>query len=196
MVVADIAGGRVSRAAGAFNGLRLDTDRAPGHTQGMDMLTVVGFVVGVLFLIGLAGSLVPWLPGPLFILAGAVLWAFATDFAQIGIGRLAILVAIALVTFLLNFVAGAIGARRYGGSRWGVVGAIVGAVVGLFFGPVGLLIGPIVGAIVGELLRGADVEDSVRSGLGALVGLLAGIVADFVAALVMIGLVLWWVWKG
>ena len=160
------------------------------------MLTAVGFVVGLLFLVGLVGSVIPWLPGPLFILAGAVLWAFATDFAQIGVGRLAILAAIALVTFLLNFVAGAAGARRYGGSRWGVVGALVGAVVGFFFGPLGLLIGPVGGAVAGELMRGADLEDSIRSGFGAVVGLLAGIVADFVAALVMVGLFLWWVWRG
>jgi uncharacterized protein YqgC (DUF456 family) len=141
------------------------------------------------------GSVVPWLPGPLFILAGAVIWGFATGFAEIGIGRLAILAALALLTFLLDFAVGAVGARRYGGSRWGVVGALVGAVVGLFFGPVGLLIGPVVGAVAGELLRGADVEVGVRSGLGALVGLLAGIVADFTIALVMIGLFLWWVWR-
>lgn len=160
------------------------------------MLTAVGVVVGLLFLVGLVGSVIPWLPGPLFILAGAVLWAFATDFAQIGVGRLAVLMAIALATFLLNFVAGAAGARRYGGTRWGVVGALVGAVVGFFFGPLGLLIGTIVGAVAGELFRGADLEGSLRSGFGAAVGLLAGIVADFIAALVMVGLFLWWVWRG
>jgi uncharacterized protein YqgC (DUF456 family) len=161
----------------------------------MDMLTAVGFVVGVLFVVGLVGSLIPWVPGPLFILGGAVLWAFATDFAEIGLGRLAILTGLALLTFLLNFVAGAIGARRYGGSRWGVVGAVVGAVVGLFFGPFGLLICPVVGAVIGELLRGADLEGSMRSGFGAAVGLLAGILADFVISLVMVGLFLWWVWR-
>jgi uncharacterized protein len=161
----------------------------------MDMLTAVGFVVGVLFVVGLVGSLIPWVPGPLFILGGAVLWAFATEFREIGIGRLAILTGLALLTFLLNFVAGAVGARRYGGSRWGVVGAVVGAVVGLFFGPFGLLICPVAGAVIGELLRGADLEGSIRSGFGAAVGLLAGILADFVISLVMVGLFLWWVWR-
>jgi uncharacterized protein len=161
----------------------------------MDMLTAVGFVVGVLFVVGLVGSLIPWVPGPLFILGGAVLWAFATEFAEIGVGRLAILTGLALLTFLLNFVAGAAGARRYGGSRWGVIGAVVGAVVGLFFGPFGLLICPVAGAVTGELLHGADLEGSVRSGFGAAVGLLAGILADFVISLVMVGLFLWWVWR-
>ncbi len=160
----------------------------------METLTAVGIVVALLFGLGVVGSIVPWMPGPLFILAGAVLWAFATDFAQIGVGRLAILATLALLTFVLNFVVGALGARRYGGSRWAVVGALVGAVVGLFFGPLGLLIGPVVGAVGGELLRGADLEGGVRSGFGALVGLLVGIAADVTLALVMIGLFVWWVY--
>jgi uncharacterized protein YqgC (DUF456 family) len=161
----------------------------------MEPLTVIGIVVALLFALGLVGSVVPWMPGPLFILAGAVLWAFATDFANIGIGRLAILTALAVVSFLLNFVVGALGARRYGGSRWAVVGALVGAVVGFFFGPLGLLIGPVVGAVGGELLRGADLEGGVRSGFGALVGIVIGVAADVTIALVMIGLFVWWVWR-
>ncbi|MGH7326151.1 MAG: DUF456 domain-containing protein [Candidatus Rokuibacteriota bacterium] len=162
----------------------------------MDALTAIGIVVALLFAVGLVGSVVPWMPGPLFILAGAVLWAFATDFAEIGVGRLAILAALAVASFLLNFIVGALGARRYGGSRWAVVGALVGAVVGFFFGPLGLLIGPVLGAIGAELLRGADLQGGVRSGFGALVGVLLGIAADFTIVLVMIGLFVWWVWRG
>jgi uncharacterized protein YqgC (DUF456 family) len=159
------------------------------------MVTVVGVVVAALFLAGLVGSVVPWMPGPLFILAGAVVWAFATDFQTLGWGRLAILAALALLGFLLDFLAAAIGARRYGASRWGVVGAILGAVVGLFLGPLGLIAGCVVGAIVGELARGADLAGGVRSGLGALVGFLAGLLADLVLAITMIALFLYWVWR-
>lgn len=160
------------------------------------MVTLVGVVVAALFLAGLVGSVVPWMPGPLFILAGAVVWAFATDFQALGWGRLAILAALAVLSFLLDFLAGAIGARRYGASRWGVVGAILGAVVGLFLGPLGLIAGCVVGAVAGELARGADLAGGVRSGLGALVGLLAGLLADLVLAITMIGLFLYWVWRG
>lgn len=162
----------------------------------MDTNVVVGVIVGLLFLGGVVGSLIPWVPGPLFILAGALLWAIATDFTVVGVGRLLILAALALLTFVLNFVTGALGAGHSGGSRWAVIGALVGAVVGLFFGPLGLLVGPVMGAVTGELLRGGTMEGSLRSGLGALVGLLAGIVADFVIALAMVGLFLWWVWRG
>jgi uncharacterized protein YqgC (DUF456 family) len=162
----------------------------------MDMLTIVGIVVGALLVAGLLGSIVPWLPGPLLILVGALVWAVATDFARVGPGRLILLTVLALLSYLLNFVAGAAGTRRYGGTRWGAIGAVVGGFAGLLFGPPGLLLGPMVGAVAGELLRGADLVDSVRSGWGAAVGLLAGIVADMAIALVMVSLFLWWAWRG
>ena len=161
----------------------------------MDAPTVVGIVVGVLFLAGLIGALIPWIPGPLFILVGALVWAVATHFAVIGVGRLGILVALATLTLLVNFVAGPLGARRSGGSRWSVVGAIVGGIVGVFLGPFGLVLGPVVGAVAGEMLRAGDVEGSVRTGVGALIGMAAGIAADFVISVTMIGLFLWWVWR-
>jgi uncharacterized protein len=159
------------------------------------VLTAVAVIVGLLFLAGLVGSIVPWMPGPPFILAGAVLWAVATDFETLGWGRLAILAALAALSFVLEFVVAALGARRYGASRWGVVGAIVGALIGVFFGPVGLIVGCVAGAVVAELLRGSDPAASVRSGFGALVGLLAGLLADLVVSITMIGLFLYWVWR-
>jgi uncharacterized protein YqgC (DUF456 family) len=159
------------------------------------MLTVLGVIVAALFVAGLVGSVVPWMPGPLFILAGAVVWAVATDFQTLGWGRLAVLAALAVLSFLLDFLAAAIGARRYGASRWGVVGAILGAVVGLFLGPLGLIAGCVVGAVVGELARGADLAGGVRSGLGALVGFIAGLLADLVLAITMIALFLYWIWR-
>ena len=160
------------------------------------MLTAVAVIVALLFLAGLVGSIVPWMPGPPFILAGAVLWAFATDFETLGWGRLAILAALAVLSIVLEFVVAALGARRYGASRWGVVGAIVGAMVGVFFGPVGLIVGCVCGAVMAELLRGSNLPASLRSGFGALLGLLAGLLADLVVSITMIGLSLYWIWWG
>jgi len=71
----------------------------------MDGQTIVGIVVGALFLAGLIGALIPWIPGPLFILIGVLVWAVATQFAVIGVGRLVILVTLALTTLLVNFAA-------------------------------------------------------------------------------------------
>jgi len=159
-------------------------------------MTAIGVVVGLLFLAGIVGSVVPWMPGPLFVVAGALLWAVATNFETLGFGRLAILGALAALGFLVDFIAWALGARRYGASRWGIIGAAVGAIVGLFLGPFGLIFGCVIGAVAGELLHGADLGGSVRSGFGALVGLLAGVVADLVLAITMIGLFLYWVSRG
>jgi uncharacterized protein len=161
----------------------------------VDSQTVVGIVVGALFLAGLVGALIPWIPGPLFILIGALVWAIATQFAVIGVGRLVILIALALTTLLVNVAAGPIGARRSGGSRWAVGGAVLGALVGLLFGPFGLVIGPVMGAVAGEMVRGGNVEHSLRTGVGALIGMVAGIAADFVISVAMIGLFLWWIWR-
>jgi uncharacterized protein YqgC (DUF456 family) len=161
----------------------------------VDSQTVVGVIVGALFLAGLVGALIPWIPGPLFIVIGALVWAIATQFAVIGVGRLVILVALALTTLLVNVAAGPIGARRSGGTRWAVGGAVLGALVGLLFGPFGLVIGPVMGAVAGEMVRGGDVEHSLRTGVGALIGMVAGIAADFVISVAMIGLFLWWIWR-
>jgi uncharacterized protein len=159
-------------------------------------MLAVEIIVGLFFIVGLAGSVIPFLPGTPLIFAGALVYAFATGFTPVGAGRLAILAALAILAYVLEHVAGALGARRYGGSRWAVMGAILGALVGLFFGPLGLVVGPIVGAVALELSRSGHLERSVRSGFGTLVGMVAGVVANFVLALIMIALFLWWVWRG
>lgn len=156
----------------------------------------VHVVVGLLFAAGLAGSVLPILPGPPLIFAGALIYAYATDWIPIGAGRLVILGVLAILAYLLSHLAAALGAKRFGGSWWAVAGALVGAVLGVFLGPFGLLFGPVLGAIAGEFLRGGDLEESARSGIGALVGLAAGIAANLGLAVVMVGLFLWWIWRG
>lgn len=159
-------------------------------------MEVVYVVVGLLMVVGLAGSVLPILPGSGLILLGAGIYAFATDFTPIGWGRLGILAALAVAGYLISNLAGIAGARRGGGSRWAVYGALAGFVVGIFLGPFGLVLGPVVGAVIGEWLRTRDVETSLRSGVGAGIGVIAGTAAHFALSLAMIGLFLWWIWRG
>lgn len=159
-------------------------------------MTLVNILVALLMLAGLAGAVVPVLPGTPLILAGALLHAIATDFTPVGLGRLAILAALAVVGAVLGNLATAVGVQRAGGSRWAIVGALVGAVLGLFAAPLGLVLGPLVGAIAGEILRTRRLRGSVRAGLGALLGLLAGAVAHVAVAFVMVALFAWWTWRG
>jgi len=159
-------------------------------------VTAVGVVVAVLMLAGLVGAVVPLLPGTPLVFAGALVYAVATDFAPVGAGRLVILALLAIAGWALEHVAGALGARRAGGSRAAVVGALLGALVGLAFAPLGLLLGPLAGAILGELISGRDPSGSVRTGIGTALGMLCGVVAHFAFALTMMALFVWWVWRG
>jgi uncharacterized protein YqgC (DUF456 family) len=159
-------------------------------------VTAIDVVVGCLMAAGLVGALVPLIPGTPLILAGAVVHAVATEFTPIGAGRLAVLAVLALAGWAVEHVAGALGARRAGGSRAAVVGALVGALAGLAFAPLGLLLGPIVGAILGELVSGRDPTGSVRAGIGTAVGVVLGVAAHFAVALTMVALFAWWVWRG
>ena len=159
-------------------------------------MIAVDVVVGLLFLAGLAGAVLPFLPGPLLIFAGAFIHAAATGFTVLGSGRLVVLGALTAVGWGLGHFASVLGARRYGGSRWAVLGALVGAIVGIVMGPLGLVIGPAVGAVAFELAATRDLDRSVRGGVGAVVGVVAGVIAQFSTGVMMLGLFLWWVWRG
>lgn len=153
-------------------------------------------LVVILLLLGLIGTFLPSLPGTALILGAIALHAVANGFDPIGPWRLALFVVLALVAIALDYAAGALGAKRFGGSGWAVAGAVVGAVVGLFFGPLGLLLGPVVGAVLAELIYCRKLDASLRSGVGTVVGMLLGAAAKFGIALVMVTLFAWWLWRG
>ena len=122
--------------------------------------------------------------------------AVATDFDPIGPGRLAILALLMAVAYALDYAAGALGVKRFGGSGWAVTGAVVGALVGLFFGLPGLLLGPLVGSLAAEYVYTRQLSTSARAAFGTVVGLLVGAVAKIGLALAMIALFLYWIWRG
>ncbi len=153
-------------------------------------------LVALLIIVGLIGSVVPALPGVVLILAGAAVHAVATDFDPIGPGRLIILALLMAVAYALDYAAGALGVKRFGGSGWAVTGAVVGALVGLFFGLPGLLLGPLLGSLAAEYAYTRQLSTSARAAFGTVVGLLVGAVAKVGLALAMIALFLFWIWRG
>ena len=159
-------------------------------------LAFVYVLVALLLVAGLIGSVVPALPGTVLILAGAAVHAMATDFDPIGPGRLAILALLTVIAYGLDYVAGALGVKRFGGSRWAIAVAVVGALVGLFFSLPGLLLGPLLGALAAEYVYTRQLSNSARAALGTVVGLLVGAVAKVGIGLAMIGLFLFWLWRG
>jgi uncharacterized protein YqgC (DUF456 family) len=142
----------------------------------------------LLIVVGLAGTVLPALPGTAFVLGGIVLGAWVDDFTRVGVVTLAVIAAIAVLAWVLDYVAGLLGAKRAGASRQALIGAAVGTVVGLFMGLVGVLFMPLVGAAVGEYIARKDQSQAVKVGVSTWLGIMAGLLAKVVLAFVMIGI--------
>lgn len=154
-------------------------------------MTVLTWIIAILLVAaGLAGLVLPALPGPLLLFAGLLMAAWAEQFVHVGTWTLVMLAVMAALASLADFVAGAFGAKRYGASPRSVAGAALGAVVGIFFGLPGLLLGPFIGALLGELSARRDLAAAGRAGWGATVGLVLGTAAKLALGFAMVGLFL------
>jgi len=152
-------------------------------------MTVLLWVASVmLIVIGVAGTVLPALPGTALVLAGIVLGAWIDDFTRVGIGSLLIIGVLAVMAWGFDYAAGMLGARRAGASRQALWGAAIGTVVGLFMGLVGVLFMPLVGAAVGEYLARRDQGQALRVGVATWLGIMAGLLAKVVIAFMMIGI--------
>jgi uncharacterized protein len=149
----------------------------------------------VLVLIGVAGTILPALPGIPLVFAGLLLAAWAGGFQQVSgwtVGFLGVLMVLAM---LVDLAASAFGVKIAGASKWAFFGAALGAFLGLFFGLPGLLLGPFVGAISAELLVTQNIENSAKAGVGAALGILFGAVLKIALCFTMLGVfVLAWWW--
>jgi uncharacterized protein YqgC (DUF456 family) len=153
------------------------------------MTVVLLWVLAVaLILLGLAGTVLPALPGTAFVLAGIVLAAWIDDFTRIGVVTISIVAVLAVIAWVLDYVAGLLGAKKAGASRQAIVGAALGTVAGLFMGLVGVLFMPLVGAAVGEYLARRDQRQAVQVGVATWLGIMAGMLAKVAIAFVMVGL--------
>jgi uncharacterized protein YqgC (DUF456 family) len=141
----------------------------------------------VLMAAGLLGTVLPVFPGTTVILFAAILHRIMLGPAKsIGWNAIAALVLLTLISYALDFASGYWGARRFGASRWGMLGATIGAIVGIFFGIIGLFIGPVIGAIAGEFVAGKKMIAAGRAGWGSLLGTLGGMIGKLIIALAMI----------
>lgn len=131
-----------------------------------------------LLLIGLAGCVIPALPGHLILLFAAIAHRImlGRDGSGVEWWTFAILALLMAISQAFEFAAGAAGAKWFGGTRWGAAGALVGGIVGMFFLPVGLLVGPLAGAFLFEkCFAKQELKPAAVSGVGSLVGTLAGL---------------------
>lgn len=149
-------------------------------------MEVLWIVLGVIFIIaGLAGCFLPVLPGPPLAYVSLLLLQFTEPRPFTAKFLLIMAAVVAAVTVLDYFVPGW-GARRWGGSKYGIYGAMLGVLVGLFvFPPFGFLIFPILGAVAGELISGKQFKKAMKAGMGAFAGLVLGTMLKFSVTLVI-----------
>jgi uncharacterized protein YqgC (DUF456 family) len=141
----------------------------------------------VLVLAGIAGTVLPALPGAPLVLVGLILAAWADGFQKVGWFPLALIGGLTLLALVVDFAATSLGAKRTGASWLAVTGAAVGTIVGLFFSLPGLILGPFVGAVLGEYLARRDHQQAIRAGIGTWIGILLGTAGKLALIFMMIG---------
>lgn len=160
----------------------------PGAPFPHPMDPVYFYVIGAaLVIIGLAGTVLPFMPGVPLVLGGLVVAAWADGFQRVGTLTIVILAVLTALAMALDFAASLLGAKKVGASRQAVIGAGIGAIVGIFFGLPGLVFGPFIGAVAGELIAHRELLRAGKAGLGTWLGLLLGSVAKLTLAFLMVG---------
>jgi uncharacterized protein YqgC (DUF456 family) len=150
--------------------------------------TLWWLVSTALILLGLAGIVLPAIPGTLLVWAGIALGAWIDDYQRVGWIALSAVTFLAILAFVLDYISAVLGAKRVGASKQAIWGAAIGTVAGIFMGIVGVFVMPLVGAAAGEYLARREHGRALHVGVATWLGLMAGMLAKFVLAFVMIGI--------
>jgi uncharacterized protein YqgC (DUF456 family) len=152
-------------------------------------IEVLWWILALLLVVaGIAGSVLPALPGVTLVFLGLLLAAWIGDFQQVGAFPLVVLGLLTLLSFVIDLAATALGAKRVGATKLAVVGAALGTLAGLVLGLPGLILGPFVGAVAGELMSHGQVQQATRAGIATWIGLLFGTLAKLALVFTMLGL--------
>ena len=144
-------------------------------------------LAAILVLVGIAGTILPALPGVPLVFMGLLVAAWIGDFQRIGWPTLTILAGLTALAIVADVVASLLGAKRAGASRLALVGAAIGSIVGLFFGLIGILVFPFIGAVLGELVARERLGQAAKVGFATWLGLLLGVLAKLSLAITMVG---------
>jgi uncharacterized protein len=139
----------------------------------------------ILMLVGLAGCVLPFLPGPPLCYAALLMQQLRNDppFESRFLWTWA---GITVVVVVLEYIIPVYGTKQFGGSRYGVWGSIVGLIAGFWFGPLGIIIGPFVGALIGELMVNTDSNKAFRAAMGSFIGFLVGTLLKLIVCGIMV----------
>ena len=151
------------------------------------MTTTLWVVAVLLIVIGVAGTVLPALPGVPLIFGGVLLAAWIGDFQRISVFTVVVLAVLAVVGIVIDYIAAAISAKRAGASKQGIVGAAIGTVAGVFTGLWGLLFMPLMGAAIGEFIAHKDAFRAGKVGAATWFGLLVATAIKLAIAFTMVG---------
>jgi len=159
----------------------------------MGIWEIILFAISIIIMLaGMAGIIVPIIPSIPLIWLGSFIYAIFTHFEKITWVVLLIFALLTIFSIVLENIGNVYGAKRFGATKWGIVGSIVGTGVGFYTGgPVGLILGPVIGTIVFEFIGGKGYKGALKSGLGNFVGFLGGSILKFVVGLAMIIVFIW-----
>jgi len=155
-------------------------------------LLIVGFLLAIT---GIIGSILPILPGPILGWFGLLL-LYLTKIVPINYTLLGITLVVAIAVFVLDYVIPSVGTKKFGGTKFGVIGTTIGLILGIFFfPPIGLIVGPFVGAFIGEMIYDSkNPKKALKASYGSFIGFLTGTLLKFVVAVIFTGLyfsILW-----
>ena len=151
------------------------------------MTTTLWVVAVLLIVVGVAGTVLPALPGVPLIFGGVLLAAWIGDFQRISVFTVVVLAVLAVLGIVIDYVAAALSAKRAGASKEGIIGAAIGTLAGIATGLWGLLFMPLVGAAVGEFIAHKDALRAGKVGAATWFGLLVGTAIKLAIAFTMVG---------
>ena len=151
------------------------------------MNTLLWIAAVALIAIGVAGTILPAIPGVTLVFLGMLLAAWIDDFARIPVWLVVVFGVLTAIAWAVDYLSAAAGARKAGASRLAVIGAMIGTVAGIFTGFVGLLFMPLVGAAVGEFIAQRDLRRAGTVGVATWLGLLVGTAVKVAIVFAMIG---------
>lgn len=154
----------------------------------MDYSFIFYLIAGLLVIVGLAGIILPALPGVPLVFIGLLVAAWTEGFERVGWLPLVVLGVLTLISVVIDVLSTVIGAQKVGASKLALLGAAIGTVVGLFFMPIGLFVGPFAGALVGEYVHGRQLGQATKVGIGTWLGIVLGVALKLGLAMAMIGL--------
>ena len=151
-------------------------------------MTIALWIAAIALIVaGVAGTILPVLPGPILVFGGIVLAAAIDDFTRIPVWLLVVLGVLTMLAWIVDYVAAAAGAKRAGASRYAIIGAAIGTIAGILSGLWGLLFMPLLGAAIGEFIAQRDALRAGKVGLATWLGLLLGTVVKLAIVLAMVG---------